>query len=169
MQRGFIANFSASCTGVSCPAPHTIKTKADLNSLTAAVLYRDIKKNGVGIVYNTGSSGYLSTENTARTQKSAERYSLAYTYPNPTVQGQFLKTKTMKVNLSLWSFLRIITNFLLFTSGAYMILQRSSFRPNARSHEAMEQGLIFTSHAKQIPCIPQKYNHKAVTSGTPGM
>lgn len=101
MQRGFIANFPASYTGVSCPAPHTIKTKGDLNSLTAAILYRDIKKNGAGIVYNTGSSGYLNTENTARTQKSAERYCLAYTYPKPTGQGQFWKTQTIKVNLSL--------------------------------------------------------------------
>lgn len=75
-QRGFTANFPASCTGVSCPAPHTIKTKADLKSLTAAILYRDIKKNGAGIVYNTGSWGYLNTKNIARTQKSADTASL---------------------------------------------------------------------------------------------
>lgn len=86
MQRGFIANFPASYTGVSCPAPHTIKTKADLNSLTAAILYRDIKKNGAGIVYNTGSSGYLNTENTARTQKSAEKRGTAWLTPTQSPQ-----------------------------------------------------------------------------------
>lgn len=34
--------------------------------------FRDIKKNGAGIVYNMDSSGDLNTESTTRTRKSAE-------------------------------------------------------------------------------------------------
>lgn len=61
-------------------------------------------------------------------------YCLAYTHPKPTVQGQFSKTKNIKTNLSLWSLLKIITNFLLITSGGHMILQRFSFCPNTTPH-----------------------------------
>lgn len=110
MQRGFIANFPASYTGVSCPAPHTIKTKADLNSLTAAILYRDIKKNGAGIVYNTGSSGYLNTENTAGTQISREvlpglhlpkAHSTRTVLEDPNHESQFVTLKLPKNNYQL--------------------------------------------------------------------
>lgn len=97
------------------------------------------KEKWAGIVYNTGSSGYLNTENSARTQKSAEilpglhlpkAYSTRTFLEDQNHKNQLVTLKPPKNDYQL---------------SPHYLWRTHDFTKVFMPHEAMEQGLVFWS------------------------